>query len=207
MSTSNKCALLVVLLALIVASCANPLRTQEQTVQSTAQTDNSKSEVEDYAIYSVLIRRFFTQDNVDSVVILGKTALRTMEKDNLKGTLDYVRGETERGISDDLIQAFQQANAKPKILEDHFNGTIKRVLITEEQARDLTADGWAKFLSQYPGRGIITFSAVGFDKDRRRALVNASTQSGGKSGWSKYFLLEKENNEWVISDQVQVWAS
>jgi len=207
MNTISKCVLSVLLLALIAANCANHLRQQDQTAGSTAQSDPSKNETENYAIYSVLIRRFFTYDNVDSVVILAKTVLRTMEQNDLKGTLDYVRGEIQGGISDELVQGFQQANAKPTILEDHFNGHIKRVLITEEQARDLTKDGWAKFLSQYPGRGIITFSAVGFDKDRRRALVNASTQSGGKSGWSKYFFLEKENNEWVIKDQVQVWAS
>ena len=58
-------------------------------------------------------------------------------------------------------------------------------------------DGWAVLRERYPdSRGIIGFSAVGFNPSRTRALVYSFHQCGGLCGAGGHQLLEKVDGRW-----------
>ena len=68
--------------------------------------------------------------------------------------------------------------------------------------------GWQEFYKRYPDAcGYRTFSRVGFNKKKNRALFYVSIVAGGLAGKGFYVYMEKAKNKWVVKSEIQCWVS
>ena len=68
--------------------------------------------------------------------------------------------------------------------------------------------GWDGFYLKYPGSpGLVTFSAVGFNRDRTQAFLYAGNSCGWLCGSGGYALLEKRDGRWLVVRQQNIWVS
>ncbi len=102
-----------------------------------------------------------------------------------------------------VLESFKRENATPRrILPDRQIGVPYVVLAAEATQQffvgssDLNGS-WRRFHEAYPESGGITsWSAVGFDADKRRALVYVGHGCGSLCGEGHYAFLEKQGGAW-----------
>lgn len=58
---------------------------------------------------------------------------------------------------------------------------------------------WLRFAESYPSRTLVTFSAVGFNSDATRAVVQVGVGCGSLCGMWRDFYLERSLGSWVVS--------
>ena len=102
-----------------------------------------------------------------------------------------------------VLESFKRENANPRrILSDRQIGVPYVVLAAEATQQffvgssDLNAS-WQRFYEAHPESGGITsWSAVGFDADKRRALVYVGHGCGSLCGEGHYVFMEKQGSAW-----------
>jgi hypothetical protein len=156
--------------------------------------------VESYKIYSVILAGKWSKSNL----VVRDTTDRGMFQND-----DWL--EQNLGKSNlDAVNDFKAANEKSIQLENRFDYDGKLVLISQANFKKTIGEdgGWDQFKKAYPGAtGIVSFSAVGFDRTGGRALVNVAYLCGGHCGDGTFFVLEKKNGEWAISKELGTWIS
>ena len=69
-------------------------------------------------------------------------------------------------------------------------------------------DGWDDFYKKYPGSsGYITFSRVGFNSDKTKAVIYKETGCGMLCAYGGYVLLSKDNGAWKEIASYGCWMS
>jgi hypothetical protein len=177
-----------------------------------ASADNSHQSIrdnEDYAIYSLLLDKLYSNSRTPFVGILEQTDLFTRPRGTPDSTLNFVRKQTSEEISQEVIDDFKIKNQKSYKLNDNFRINIRYLLLPKKDIQDLfsTGGGWAELNEKYSIDQIIKFSKIGFNRERTQALVYTSTQSGPKTGYGLYVYLTKESGIWTIKREVEVWVS
>jgi hypothetical protein len=68
---------------------------------------------------------------------------------------------------------------------------------------------WHRFEAKYDNaRGVLELSRIGFDAERRTALVFVSKSCPGLCGFGLYLLLEQQGSDpWKVAKTWQVWIS
>lgn len=112
----------------------------------------------------------------------------------------------------DAIANFKNANSRQWLLQRQFelpgpyelvnSDTIKATFQAGEQNKGKDAPpldaGWKAFAARYPGSGgIIVLSAVGFNKDKTRAVVYTGASCGPLCGAWSFHLFKKVNGNWT----------
>jgi hypothetical protein len=112
----------------------------------------------------------------------------------------------------DAIVSFKAANNRRWLLERQFgldrpyelvrSDSIAAFFKGREQNRAESdpplADGWEGFYQRYPGSGgYIILSAVGFNKDKTRAVVYSGAGCGSLCGAWSFHLFKKMNGKWT----------
>ena len=104
-----------------------------------------------------------------------------------------------------VVESFRAANSFPRLLQPGFDlGMPYRVVSARdiqrafEEVRDDPAFGFTGFNRRYPkaGGSVLQVSAVGFDAERRRAMVYRGHHCGSLCAESMVHLLEKVDNIW-----------
>ena len=175
--------------------------------------------VDEYAVYSALIKAKYTKGlhftgneyvfgQVQIIVIMDHTSLNESAEDGIGKTLEWVH-ENMPAIAQETLDNFHTRNVQEHPLDDFFDLEIKLVFMSEEEVEEhFQKDGWLEFYEIYPfSQGIMTLSKVGFNSEMNQALVYVGNQSSWDSGAGYYVLLFKENNVWIIQDEVVIWIS
>lgn len=188
--------LIVVLLpALLACSIFTP-------VPKPAAADIEKAEQQ---IYS-----FFVGPGTGTSLILEETSMGLFSDDpkeirsNLKSALP--------DLSREALNNFMERNQESSILSPDMQLETEYSLLSSEELSEISSRGnWNEILQdRYPGtngRGYLIFSRVGFNNSLDQAVVYVGQVAGPLMGSGSYYMLEKQNGEWVIKAESMVWIS
>lgn len=181
--------------------------------QSQTQRDNSVT-AEEYAVYSALLNEITQSPNDGKPVKLLVVNDRTEGPGKMclpevvaKWNKEIQADELKPILSDLLIKNEQRYS-----LSGQFKLTRHLVLINEETISEIFKkrgyEGWSEFYRKYPNSsGYITFSRVGFNKERTKAFIYRETGCGSLCGYGGYILLNKENGKWKEATGYNCWQS
>jgi hypothetical protein len=118
-----------------------------------------------------------------------------------------------------VVESFNAENAIARTVRSGFPLGVAYVVVPSAEIKSAFQEvpndpmfGWTGFYKRYPeSAGIMTVSAVGFDPQRRRALVYMAHSCGLLCGGGAHHLLEKVDGVWreatVPGISNCVWAS
>ncbi|HEY7285781.1 MAG TPA: hypothetical protein VH497_10080 [Vicinamibacterales bacterium] len=128
----------------------------------------------------------------------------------------YPKGaDIDNGAWTAALDDFKAQNAEPLALLNQLTLDRPYELVPGDHLRSFfkTAgvDGWENFMAAYPdASGYIQLSAVGFDRDKTKAIVYVAHHCGGLCGKGTYHFLERQQGQWrQVSPNVQtcMWVS
>ncbi|HVF50882.1 MAG TPA: hypothetical protein VNA19_12390 [Pyrinomonadaceae bacterium] len=169
---------------------------------------------DEYAVYSAVIEDEFQTNAIEEdarrVLIIGETAPDSLGQG--------VNGDSiERSIAQlhmpdpELIDSYINRNSQRRVLGASFKPSIDYALISRAEVERLFSNQggwWPELRQRYPNTyGLLSFSGVGFNADRTRALVFNARTCGGLCGTGTYFILTKHNAVWRVQQKTVVWIS
>ena len=160
-------------------------------------------EKEEQAIYS-----FFVGGGERTVLILQDTSADISANDPQK-SLDYIRSGLP-SLSDEALDNFVQRNQQSGPLSPGMELDVDYILLSTEELSETTRQSnWGEVITQkYPGSyGYTMFSRVGFNNTLDQAVIYVGSMAAPLMGSGFYYLMEKENGDWVIKEQVMAWIS
>ncbi|MBI5298204.1 MAG: hypothetical protein HY869_22225 [Chloroflexi bacterium] len=159
-------------------------------------------EREEQAVYA-----FFVNDAMGPAVILQDTDTN-INSDDPQETVDYVKSGL-KSISNDTLDSYMDRNAQPGQLSPDMDLGAEYVLLSSDELSTIfnQSDGWDIFHQNYSVAGYKVFSRVGFNRTLDQALIYVGQMVGPLMGAGYYYLLEKENGEWIMKEQIMVWIS
>ena len=160
-------------------------------------------EKEEQAIYS-----FFVGGGERTVLILQNTSADISANDPQK-SLDYIRSGLP-SLSDEALDNFVQRNQQSGPLAPDMELDVGYILLSTEELSEIThQSNWGEIITQkYPGSyGYTMFSRVGFNNTLDQAVIYVGSMAAPLMGSGFYYLMEKENGDWVIKEQVMAWIS
>ena len=98
----------------------------------------------------------------------------------------------------DVIADYERLNKTQWLLQRQFQVDKPYEVVSSDTINVLFKDGdWEGFFKRYPeSGGYIVMSAVGFDKEKTRAMVYTGSSCGGLCGSWRFHLLEKIHGRW-----------
>lgn len=179
--------------------------------RSNAATDES------YAVYSAILKGTTKSPHDGQPVKLFVIAETTGGMDDeiadtSNKVLDHAKQSLSRPVKD-AISDYQKKNEKEQQLIRSFDLSTKYELIdkTEFNAffkRDNLEQSWQDFYTKYPkSPGFIVFSNVGFDAEKRHAVVYREIHCGGLCADGSFVFLEHIDSKWKITKAIPIWAS
>jgi hypothetical protein len=185
----------------LITSCSNDEEKQFPLEQP------SVIDAEDYSVYSAIVASY----NTDKVVIKQKTLSGYTFID------DYFiekLSEDNPGFEPEMATTLVEVNQNPLYLEESFNvSSTQVVLVSEAQLEYVFNDGysnndWKQFYNTFPNvYGFTQFSAVGYNSDKTKALIETSNSSCSFCGEGRLYYLEKENGLWIIKKTYETWIT
>jgi len=191
----------ILVLLILAAGCPKPQK------KTTAPPMN-KTELEEYAVYSALIKKMYLTGRVKLLVIEDHTGVGLLSKDDEQGN-KYLR-ENLPGLQEETFADFKAKNAEAYPLKPTFNLGVKMVLVSGPEIKEIFKEknGWDNFYAKYPGsQGLMTLSRVGFNREMTQALVYIGNQSHWLAGAGYCVVLAKKDGAWTVEKQVMVWIS
>jgi hypothetical protein len=169
---------------------------------STSKPSAADIEKEEQAVYA-----FFVSDAMGPAVILQDTDTN-INSDDPQQTMDYVRSGLT-GISNETLDSYMDRNAQSSQLSPDMDLGVGYVLLSSDEMSNifLQPDGWDVFHQKYSRAGYQVFSRVGFNNTLDQAVIYVGQMAGPLMGSGNYYLLEKENGEWILKEQIMVWIS
>jgi hypothetical protein len=170
--------------------------------------------VDDYAIYSLIVRTDFAGKEVTKIAIEDHCVMSGLlgaQMSEGERQFDAYVQEILQGVRDDTIADFEGNYKETSELENRFSLRVPYFLATEQEEGKIVSargEGWNNFYNKYPrAQGLLCFSRVGFDRHRSQALVYFANQSNYLGGAGYLVLLAKKNGAWLIVKQNMLWIS
>lgn len=213
MNTKIICLLLILAFTFLGCSTsANQITADYQTaaIAQTGSIDDSN------AIYSTLLK------NIEISPENGKkvTLLVINESTDTDQTTDIPIDQVLKNSKVDLSPEFNVAlkdykavNKNPLKLTNSFDLKKDYVFYNRKEfnaffKRDKQGKGWEMFYKKFPhSAGFITFSKVGFDREKKHAFVYMEINCGWLCADANYMLLTKEQGVWQVTKRTTVWVS
>ena len=101
-----------------------------------------------------------------------------------------------------VVDAFRAANARPQAIRAGESLGFPYIVVPAAEIDAIfdyspSAWAWVDFNVRFPdSKGFIRVSAVGFDEDKKRAMVYMGHHCGGLCGGGVHHLLEKVDGQW-----------
>ena len=173
------------------------------SIVSGAQTPPAAYDDADaYAVYAAII----VDDWPVKVAKARKLVIETETKDNpffyeRNGHVCLKPAAGEETTLEPLIEAYEKANKQTLSLQRKFVLPLEYELVPRENITALFKTkgigGWKDFYDKYPNSGgSIHMSAVGFNADKKLALVYMGHSCGGLCGGGSYHLMKKLADKW-----------
>lgn len=104
----------------------------------------------------------------------------------------------------EAVESYVAANRTAQRLADGQNLGTAYLVITNQRYAEFfgssnLADSWRRFGESYPSSTLVTFSAVGFNADGTRAVVQVGMGCGGLCGAWRDVYLERRGATWVAA--------
>lgn len=179
----------------------------------------SASEVEEYAVYDVLIwpkeLGSFKKNNSTLVVIAGNTSRGIVPADYSSQSSGRIELFSEMPkLDQETLKDYFAKNTQSYPLKNLFNLGVKYVIVDENEIDGIFRVGpenewssWGEHYTMCPGSpGIFYLSRAGFNNQRDQALVHVGYVFPEMDAGRGYFvLLLKENGSWAINDSLMTW--
>jgi hypothetical protein len=182
----------LLLQASISTSLTPILSAQQKTANTKTRSTEDYTDAEAYKIYSALL-----EAGTDSqFVIEAKTfsfEKATPYNLGIKGNSHF------RKLWGPVLSNFAAKERKPMSLTESIPLTASYVLVSEETLSSIfkAGNGWDTFSERYPhAHGVYSFSPVGFDQRKTRAMVWMDFACGLLCGYGTYHFLEKSEGKW-----------
>ena len=183
---------------------------------------SASPELEDYTVYrAVLLQKFNNPGRERFIIhqILQSWGLRLHGQETVQSKILQWRLKLN-GLKATTADDFVRKNVESSCLLSKLELPLPYVLLTEsestaiwnrpdrESLRGRPMDGWKIFHEQYPGAGgAIRFSRVGFNEDKKQALVEVGIQADWLMGHGGVILLFHGEAGWEVSSELHLWIS
>lgn len=168
---------------------------------------------ESYAVYSVALKKYESSSEngqkAPIIVINENTEIGNIEK---KSNAEFLRNFNLEVPAEfqSAFEDFKSKNIKSEKLIKSFDIAQDYVLVTKDDVfkSENINEIWKLFYKKYPdSRGLITFSKVGFDADKKHAFIYQEQLCGFLCAEGGYVFLTKEQGEWKITKRMITWVS
>ncbi|RPH92810.1 MAG: hypothetical protein EHM72_16920 [Calditrichaeota bacterium] len=151
---------------------------------------------EEYAVYRVVLNDLRGEPVQMQVFVMPDSTENYIISDS-----DYVvKGMPQ--VNEELIAQYNQANTAIKFLQPISGLALKCYLVNRTEIPAIF-----ELKTKFPdAQALVSISSVGFDAEKRSALVYISCIWAPLAGWGKVVYLEKEK-EWQIKASMLVWIS
>jgi hypothetical protein len=181
--------------------------------QSTNRAQRNEIEEEEYAVYAALINDNSREEKANHLLVIREQpVLWDGSIPDEKETFFADLKKSAPALMAETVDDLRARSTEQFVFTRRFNIKHRYVLISEQEINatfDKMGRGWEKFYRKYPGsEGFVTFSRVGFNRDRTQALVYQAYSCGGTCGGGTYYLLTKENGIWKVKGTIgPAWVS
>ena len=170
-------------------------------------------EPEEYLIYSTVIDSWCGQDKTKEIFIRDHTAIYQSGQPTgwpIETELDYIRKNML--LSDEIIiNDFKAKNIKAYALDSFLNQRANYTIVSQKEINAIFDHNpyWDKYYQRNPNsEGIITFSRVGFNQTRDKALLHVASQWNRATGAGIYILLSRQkDSSWKVESELSGWQS
>jgi len=170
-------------------------------------------EIEQYAIYSLLLNKLYHGGHTDRLLIQDRTSVGPIAYKSNPGVLDEIKQQLPL-MQEETLLSFLAANEQPHRFDKHFPLPGASRFIESQQLDDYFSKegggggGWNAFHRDYPHwGGFITVSKVGFNQDMNQALLYFSSACADTCGSGGLIFLVKEGVVWRIKGTAATWIS
>lgn len=165
------------------------------------------NEQEAYQVYAALFR--------ESVIWWTTRAEALVIQEETTGGMDdecLPRGKKFGKEFRAAVANYKKLNQSPRRLVASFPLERRYELVSKDEVSKIFKEGgWEDFGKRFPGsQGYIELSAVGFNPGKTKAVVYIGHSCGLLCGEGRFYLLEKLNGEWRLSEtefSSCMWAS
>ena len=180
-----KTVTVMTVLAICMATCASGQITQP----GTAKTYDVE---EAYRIYSLLLPQEESYGFAKRTLVVREETVSKTMPDRPCVTPDAATQFK------DAIANYDRLNKTQWLLQRQFQVDKPYEIVNSDTIGVLFKDGaWEGFYKRYPDSGgYIVMSAVGFNKEKTRAMVYTGSSCGGLCGRWRFHLLEKFHGKW-----------
>ena len=202
-------------------ACVDTNSTQNQAVETGTKVEIvESSEINQYAVYDALIADddltpYFSRNSnllsgeSNSLVIIERTNIDNLDSSGFRNLLAEVPNRLP-SLSKATFDDFRACNKSRNLLKDLFTLPVKRVFISDEELDSFFKRKlyWEGFYKKYlNSQGVMVLSNVGFDAQKKQALVYVSNSRGSLDAIGIYVVLEKQNDVWRVKEKYEAWAS
>jgi hypothetical protein len=180
------------LCSLLSGSLQPSLPASQDPDEKKAALAESYTDADAYRIYAIMLEG----EKHSSFVIQAETdSWEKVTPDNLdiKGNSKFMK------LWGAALRDFAAKDRTAKILGKNIPLTAAYEIVPQSAITSLFKheQGWTTFAERYPlVNGYYTFSPVGFNPQRTRALVWMTYACGGLCGYARYHFLEKSRGRW-----------
>jgi hypothetical protein len=172
--------------SLVACLCWSAIAAGQTSVA--AKTDDVK---DDYLIYSLLL------PHEESYRLAKGTLIIQEETVSQRNASEGCVTPEAASRFKDAIADYNRPNRKQGLLQRQFQIEKPYEVLSSDAIGALLKDGWDSFYKRYPeSGGYLIMSAVGFNKERTRAIVYTGSSCGGLCGSWRFHLLEKIDGNW-----------
>jgi hypothetical protein len=183
----------IFIVAIALVCCVTAALAQDSTVAKPYMDDDA------YQVYSALLSRSKSSVPATTLIIQQETVphLQTPSDPFPEGPEACVYPDAALKFKD-AIADYNRVNQKRWVLQRNFQTENTYELVTSDTLKLLFSDGdWNGFYKRYPGSsGVISLSAVGFNREKTRAIFYGGTACGLVCGSWSFQLLEKVDGKW-----------
>lgn len=203
-----------ILLALCCASCVLTLGPH---YRSSNQTDQDSDSDEIYgAVVSWRIARPGEGPRPTTLVFLDTTVQYFCPTEKPEECATAARARLTQTFGQDLnmgmLNDYLERNKDRGPLSKSIPTDLSKSWLSDVERKALFTnkkqDGWKTFYAKFPGAGgIMSFSRVGFNEKRDRALLYSEISCGWLCGTGHFHLLKKESGKWALIESYMDWIS
>lgn len=213
-------SIFLLILLLLSLSCGYTEDPSRNNVSKDVAQDSKQAEQEypldkeEYQVYAAILKNEITRDDIDKIVIANHTFREIFDRE---GILRHGKAGKSflQDLSSHIIEDFDQKNKDEYLLSRQFPSVRNYDLILFDERslfsqQDMTRAHaeWISFFERFPNsQGLFSFSRVGFDENRNKALVSIADSAGVNDGAGALVYLEKRRGAWVVVRSLQLWVT